>query len=440
MPPRGCLLLSVSILVAAAGCRGRNAEDAPSRQPLPALALALAAPGGSAPVDREIAGLQARVRAGGGADDLVALGQGFVRKARQTSDAGLYLAAAEAADAALALEPASRRAAELRGLVLLQDHRFAEARALAEGVLARAPDDRGALGILSDALVELGCYDEALSVTQRLVDLKPNLPSYLRASHLLWLQGDAAAAREVARLAVDAASDPRDPEPRAWALAHLATLAWHEGDLAAAAAAADEALRLQPGHAAALVARGRVAMAQGDARAAAGALELSLHTAPLAETAWLLGDAREALSDAAGARAAFELVRRHGRAFDRRTLAQFLSTRGEEPDEAVRLAAAERAVRDDVLSQDVHAWALFRAGRLAEARAASDLSRRLGTRDARLLFHAGAIRLAGGERAAGLALVRAALRQNPAFDRTGAAEARRLLGSSSARLARTGGR
>jgi hypothetical protein len=52
----------------------------------------------------------------------------------------------------------------------------------------------------------------------------------------------------------------------------------------------------------------------------------------------------------------------------------------------------------------------------------------LGTRDARILFHAGAIRMAAGD-AAGRRLVESALATNPHFDETGAAEARRLLGA-----------
>jgi tetratricopeptide (TPR) repeat protein len=116
-----------------------------------------------------------------------------------------------------------------------------------------------------------------------------------------------------------------------------------------------------------------------------------------------------------------------GRAFDRRTLALFHATRRERPDEAVRLADEERAVRDDIYTEDVRAWALYRAGRLAEAEAAAERATRLGTADARLLFHAGAIKLARGEGRAGLELLRRALRMNPGFDRTGAAEARRLL-------------
>jgi len=58
----------------------------------------------------------------------------------------------------------------------------------------------------------------------------------------------------------------------------------------------------------------------------------------------------------------------------------------------------------------------------------SERANRLGTQDARLLFHAGAIRIAAGDDRAGRRLVRQALDLNPHFDWAGAAEAQALLG------------
>ncbi|WP_437588088.1 tetratricopeptide repeat protein [Sorangium sp. So ce1000] len=80
-----------------------------------------------------------------------------------------------------------------------------------------------------------------------------------------------------------------------------------------------------------------------------------------------------------------------------------------------------------IYTEDTLAWALYRAGKLAEARRASDRALALGTRDARLLYHAGSIRIALGDLTEGERLVRAALDLNPGFDMTGAAEAEQLL-------------
>ena len=67
---------------------------------------------------------------------------------------------------------------------------------------------------------------------------------------------------------------------------------------------------------------------------------------------------------------------------------------------------------------------LYRLGRLDEAKAQSDRALSLGTRDARLYYHAGAIRLAMGD-STGVEWIKQAMLLNPAFDVTGALEAAR---------------
>jgi hypothetical protein len=64
---------------------------------------------------------------------------------------------------------------------------------------------------------------------------------------------------------------------------------------------------------------------------------------------------------------------------------------------------------------DVLAQAYLKAGRLADARRASDDALRTGSRDARLLWHAAEIRAAAGEPAA----ARALLRRIPAIETIG---------------------
>lgn len=426
------------VLLAAASCRREPsaAASTAAQEQGPTAALAMLPVSGTTALERRIDELQRQVRAAPGAAELwVRLGEAWVRQARASADPGLYRAADACAEQALRREPRNARALSVRGAVLLDAHRFAEARALAEELLRRDPEDLRALATLSDAALELGDVAAAIAAAQRLVDLKPGLASYSRAAWLRWLTGDVAGSREISRLAIGAAAGG-DPEPLAWTLVQAAMTWWHEGDLTGAEAGFDAALAVLPEHPGALAGKGRVALARGEPAVAAGLLERSARVAPLVETLGLLGDSRLAAGDQAGAEEAWDRAVRLGRAGDRRGLAAFYATRGREPSEALRLAEEERTVRGGVETDDVYGWALYRVGRLAEAREAVDRARRRGTPDARLLYHAGAIRLAAGERAEGLALLRAALRQNPAFDPTGAAEARRLL---AAPLARRGG-
>jgi tetratricopeptide (TPR) repeat protein len=359
-------------------------------------------------------------------DNWVLIGRQWVRKARIASDPGFYVNVDSCAAAALEVEPGSVRALELRGLVLMNNHRFEEARQLAEEILASNPEDEIALGTLSDALLELGRYEEAAQSAQRQMSLRPGMVAHARGSYIRWLKGDTRSAKAFIRDAlID--RDTRDPEPAAWAFAEAATIFWHEGDYDGADAVYAEALKWVPDYTAALVGRGRIALAKDQPRQAIGYLEKAYRIHPLPETAWLLGDAREMLGDAAAAREAYLLVVRQGRRGDKLTLALFYATKNRDIDEALRLIEEERKGRGGIYVEDAYSWVLYRAGRIAEAKKASELAIRIGTKDARLLYHAGAIRMAAGDAARGRALVKRALSLNPRFDWTGAAEARRLV-------------
>jgi tetratricopeptide (TPR) repeat protein len=392
-----------------------------------ARALALSSSGGSTPIDREIELLQRRLKQAPQAFDVwILLGRAWVRKARESADPGYYLNANACADLVLAERQGDRLALNLRALVLVNEHKFADARDLAEQILAKDPDDIMALGSQSDALLEMGRFEEAARAAQKMMDLKPNLPSFSRASYIRWLRGDIEGAKTAIRQAIDA-RDPSEPEPGAWALVQAAMIFWHLGDYDGADAGFDKALKLFSDYPPALAGKGRVALAKGDNKRAVELLESSHAKSPLVETAWLLADAKEAAGDAKGAEEARALVVKTGRQTDPRTLALFYATKNIEAAEAVKLAQEELKVRDDIYTEDALAWALYRAGKLPEARAASEKATALGTKDARLLYHAGAIRIAAGDKAAGEKLVREALKMNPKFDMTGAAEAEKLV-------------
>ncbi len=394
--------------------------------------LALAKATGTTLADKSVTEAQKNVRDNRAKDDAwIVLGRAWVRKARESADPGFYLNADACAAIVLERSPDQKLALDLRGLVLLNGHKFDEARALAVQVTHRHPEDPMAWGTLSDAYLEMGRYDEAADAAQKMVDLKPNLPSYSRASHLQWLRGDVVSARESVRRALDSGrAGKTDPEPGAWVFVQAATMFWHEGDYEGADAGFDKALERIVDYAPANVGKGRVAMAKGDARRAAELFERAWKVSPLVETAWLLGDAREAAGDAKGAAEAYANVEREGRRTDPRTLSLFLSSKARsaaEAEDALKLAREEYEVRKDIVTEEALAWALYRTGHIKEAKASITKARRLGTPDARLMFHEGAIRIAAGEPATGKRLVAAALKKNPAFDVAGVREAKAML-------------
>jgi tetratricopeptide (TPR) repeat protein len=392
------------------------------------MALALAEVRGSSRAERRIQALVHRVRALPSSDDgFIMLGRAWVRRARESSDPGYYLHAEACADVVLERSPANLAAKNLRGLVELNRHEFARARATAEAIVAIDPRDATAWGTLSDAALELGDFESAVQAVDRMLEQKPGLPAYSRAAHLRWLKGDEGGAVKVIRLAIDAGLDPSDPEPLAWVLVQAAELFFQRGDYAGADAGFEQALEVVADYPPALVGRARVLLARNDPAGASKLLRRAFDESPLVETGSLLSQALALSGDRAGAEAAYAAAEREGLRGDGRSLSVMDSTLGRHPERALELARKERETRGDIYTDDALAWALYRNGDFEPALKSIERARRLGTRDARLLFHHGAILIATGNARAGRKLVEQALAQNPNFEPEAAAEAARLL-------------
>ena len=104
-----------------------------------------------------------------------------------------------------------------------------------------------------------------------------------------------------------------------------------------------------------------------------------------------------------------------------------LSAHNQSAPLSLELAEREAHERGDIVTEDALAFALYRNGRHQEAKQRIDHARRFGTKDARMMFHQGAIYIANGDTKKGKQLIEGALAQNPKFDVEGEREARALL-------------
>jgi tetratricopeptide (TPR) repeat protein len=158
---------------------------------------------------------------------------------------------------------------------------------------------------------------------------------------------------------------------------------------------------------------------------------------PLPDYAAALGDLYTKLGRAEDARRQYELVEfvertgAQGGTYTRQ-LAMFWADHDTRLDDALSVARSERASRSDIYTADLLAWCLYKKGEFAEAKAAMSEALRLGTRDPRLLFHAGMIADASGDHAGGAKYLRQALALNPSFDVLQADVARRALSGRAA--------
>jgi len=364
----------------------------------------------------------------------VAVADKWTAKAQLTEDPGYYLHTQGCLERALKVSPNYRPALEQKLLVLMNEHEFAEARDLARSIVDAYPEAIQGWATLSDAHLELGEIDEARKAAQELADRAPGMPSHTRTSYFRWLRGDIRGANEAITMALRN-RDAKNPFPAALGFVRAAEIAWHRADYSGAKALYDESLKWVPDYGLARMGLARVAMAMGDHAEAIEIIEALDHEDPNADVAWLLGDAHEAAGDQAKADEAHARVRKLAAVSDPLGLARFLITKNEDPERALELIEAERKTRGGIYIDDAYAWALYRLGRFEEAKSASDDAIRLGTKDAVLLYHAGAIQVAAGSPETGLPLLEEAMKINPHFDYTGAKEAAELIARTPAPVA-----
>lgn len=350
---------------------------------------------------------------------MAGLATAYLVRVRETGDPTFYGKADVLLGSAISADPNDADAVLAAGTLALTRHEFAPALTLGQQAVELTPYRPAAYGVLTDALVELGRYDEAVAAAQRMVDLRPDQTSFSRVSYLRELHGDLAGAIDGMRQAV-AAGAPRS-EATAWTEIQLGNLLFAQGDLAGAEATYRQAgLRIE-NYVPAMAGLARVRAAAGDLAGAAQLYERAVQAMPLAEYAIALGDVYAQRGDVDAARAQYDLVEAIDRLFAAngvRTdleLAVFHADRGGDLEAALAAVRAEYALRPSVPVTDALAWVEYRAGDLDAALAHSREALRLGTRDALILYHAGVIAQTSGDvvSARGLLVESSAL--NPRF-------------------------
>lgn len=361
------------------------------------------------------------------------LANAFMQKARETGDFSLNLRAEKSLNESFRVAPDNYDAVKIQAALLLNFHKFPEALQTARKAVAINPKDFTSYDAMVDALVELGEYKAAVEAAQKRVDLRPDTAAYSRISYLRSLHGDTKGAIEMMKMAAESAS-PGNAEGIAWCRVHLGDELMNDGKLKEAEREYDFALFAFPDYHLALAAKGRARFASGDLENAIEFYKRAADRVPLPEYVMALGDLYTKLDRTEEAKqryAQVEFIERAGgdSGTYSRQLAMFWADHDIRLDEALAVAQRERSARNDIYSADVFAWCLYKVGRFQEAKAAIDEALRLGTRDPRLLYHAGMIRLALGEKEAGAKYLEQALSVNPTFDILQADVAREKLRS-----------
>lgn len=354
----------------------------------------------------------------------------YVEQARVTTDSSYYPKADQALERAVAGAPADDLVLTARAALAAARHDFADALSLADQALAVNAYSALASAVRADALTELGRYDEALEAANRADAVQPGTSTFSRLSYAQELRGNIDAAKDLMERAAVAASAPADV---AFARFQLGELFRNSGDVAGARTQYDLALRALPDHAPALAGNAKLLVSEGRTAEAVAAYTDVVARLPLPAYLTELGELHESLGQQELAQRQYDVVRAgqqisaaNGVDVDLEG-AVFEADHG---DAAVALAQArkEYAKRpQSIAAADALAWALHANGADDEALRYAREATRLGTPDARYLFHRGMIEKGAGETAAAVASLKLALSIDPHFSPLQAPLARRTL-------------
>lgn len=357
----------------------------------------------------------------------------YIRRARETGDFSLNTNAETAVKRALEIDENNFEANKINSSLLLTFHRFTEALELGTRLQQKYPTDAFFYGVLTDANVELGNYDEALKNVQQMVDLRPDMSSYSRVSHVRSLYGDSEGAIE-AMITAARITDPADKEAQAWCLTRLGEEYFRIGEYEKSEKQFDDALKIFPNYHLALAAKGKALAAKGDYENAIKFYTNAQERVPLTETVIQLGNLYTKIGDNEKAGKQYELaevIEKSSGNIDQRRLALLWADRDQKLDESLEIAKKTSETRKDIYTNDVLAWSLYKKGNFEEAKKVINEALSLKTKDAQIFYHAGMIEKELGNKKEAKEFLQKALKLSPNFDILQAEKAKTALESLS---------
>jgi tetratricopeptide (TPR) repeat protein len=407
-------LAAVAAILASGLLRGDKPPAGKDAAPVASVA------GTGSSTDSLIAGFQRRLK--DNPEDFssyVDLANAYLQKVRETGDPSLYTKAEDLLDRAEKIEPHNPELFATRGILALARHDFGRALEFGERALALNPESARYYGIVGDAQIELGRYEEAISSYQKMIDHRPDFSSYSRVAYARELYGDPEGAIQAMQDAVDAGAPV--PENKAWAYVQLGNLRFTTGQLEAAAKDYDLATKTLSNYPPGLAGQARIAAARGELEDAAALYQQAFDRMPLAEYAILLGDVYTEMGERQKAAEQYDLVRAIDKLYRANgvntdmEIALFYADHDMKLQTSLQKARSAYDARPSIHAADVLAWTLYKTGNYREAQPFASEALKLGTRDPLKLFHAGMIAKALGQKEQARAYLQQAIDLNPHF-------------------------
>jgi tetratricopeptide (TPR) repeat protein len=363
----------------------------------PAVGMPGAPPTTASGLQERIDDMERRLRERpGDVSAAVLLADALLREARSTTDGRPANRASEVLKAVLTEDPTQYDALRMLGAIDLSQHRFRDALNVANRAHDLRPTDAWNYGVMGDALIELGEYEKAYEAFDTMMNLRPSSAAYARVSYARELRGDLQGALQAMDLA-EKSTPPQDPESQAWYATHIGELYLKLGRLEEANRAYRQAIFVFANYPLAVIGQGKVKVARGDRDGALALYLDQVKRTPTLDLASRIGDLYAEAGKANESEHYYQLAEDLAGppvAQTEANLALFLANHNRKLPEAVKIAEAVAATRQDIFTEDALAWAYFKIGRIDEAKTASARALRTGTRDEQLLSRGAQIRAA----------------------------------------------
>lgn len=363
------------------------------------------------------------------------LGASYIQKGREVGGIEPYLQAEEVLKKSIELYPDGYGAYVYLGQVSSYKHNFHKTIQYARKAIELKPEKSIPYGVLGDAYIELGMYDEAERAYLTASMIAPGFFSGARIAQIKDLKGDTKGAIELMSNSIQLASGQGLPaENIAWAKVMLGSFYFKTGDLEKAEKSYEEALQSFNKHYLAMEHLAEVYAAKGNYEKAAALYERALELNPKPHYYLKLGEVYEKLGRAAKskelygkAEARYKEYAESGIKGHSRELVLFYADKNVNLDRALELAKGDTEVTEDIYAYDTLAWAYYKTENLNNAMDAINKSLRLGTRDALLYYHAGVIYHKLGKKEEATKYFDLVLATNPFFDKEAVNEVRYAL-------------
>ncbi len=330
----------------------------------------------------------------------VELGELLAQLQRETGNSAYFDHAASIYQEAMRLDPQNVAAMTGMAWVTGGGHRFDQSIQWANRALATQADYPDAFGIMGDAALELGDYDSAYAHYQKMMDLRPDLSSWARGAHLLWLTGKAPQAISLMEKAIR--SGAPYAENTAWCRARLANMHFTQGALLPAQMAIQSPLDAGTKNVHILLIAAKIAAARQEHESAAAFYHKVLESYPNLEAFAGLGDLMAVQNKHEDAENFYLQVEAlhdanlQAGTHDHGFMARFYADRDRKLPEALRMAE-EHKLTLNVLEADTLAWVYYKNNLLSQAIDAIKRALAQNTPDPEIHYHAGMIARAHGD-------------------------------------------